>query len=207
MGRGSRVHAVVPGDLAGLLPGCQGHPELEYALHDPAAGWARAAMAQWGLCGVAMHDEQDAPVAQALVCPGLNLPPEHPLVHWSKLPDAAYLLALVTHTDDDEAAHAQVRLLVQGLARHLHGQVDTLEAVGRHAAPSCLEPPVGWLTAAGFQPVDEFRADGCQRLRLDLGTTVRWRPDLARAWHLLGGLVPRPVPPAEPTGRQGRTQQ
>ncbi|MEL4504834.1 hypothetical protein AAEX63_08350 [Luteococcus sp. H138] len=204
MGRGMRVRAVVPADLTGLLPGCQEHPRLERELHDPAATWARASMAHWGVCGVAVYDEEELPVAQALICPGLNLPSTHPLVQWSKLPDAAYLLALVTRGADDDSGPARVKLLVQGLARHLHGQVETLEAVGRHSAPTCLEPPVGWLTHAGFQPVDEFRADGCQRLRLNLAGTVRWRPELSRAWNLLAGLVPRPVPPAEPTGRQGR---
>lgn len=207
MGRGTRVRAVVSADLRGLLPSCEDHPQLERALHDPAAAWARASMAQWGLCGVVVQDDEDLPVAQALICPGLNLPVNHPLVQWSKLPDAAYLLASVTRAPDDETARSQMKLLVQGLARHLHGQVATLEAVGRHTAPTCLEPPVEWLTHAGFQPVEEFRADGCQRLRLNLANTVRWRPELSRAWSLLSGLVPRPVPPAEPTGRQGRGPQ
>ena len=199
MGRGMRARVVVPADLRGLdqLSGCAGSQAW---MTDPQAAWARAAMTSWGLCGVVLAADGQEPQAVALVCPGLNIPSGHPLEQWSKLPDAAYLLAVgvgAGATPGDEAG--RLRHLVQGLAHHLQGQVQTLEAVGRTDPQPCA-PGRQALEAAGFVPVQEFRVGECQRMRLDLSTTLRWRrPELNRAWGLLAGLVPRPVPPVEPT--------
>lgn len=201
MGRGTRARVVVPGDLRGLedLSGCAGSQPW---MTDPQAAWARAAMASWGMCGVALAADGQSPQAVALVCPGLNIPAGHPLEQWSKLPDAAYLLAVDVGADGGPEQEAgRLRHLVQGLAHHLQGQVQTLEAVGRTEPQPCA-PGRKSLEAAGFFPVQEFRVGDCQRMRLDLSTTLRWRrPQLNRAWDLLAGLVPRPVPPVEPTGR------
>lgn len=201
MGRGTRVRVVVPGDLRGLvsLSGCRG---FQPWMTDAEAAWARGAMAAWGLCGVALAPEDEAPQAVALVCPGLNIPSGHPLEQWSKLPGAAYLLAVDLGAEPlAEQEAARLRHLVQGLAHHLQGRVQTVEAVGRREPQPC-SPRRDALAAAGFEPVQEYRVGDCQRMRLDLGTTLRWkRPELHRAWDLLAGLVPRPVPPVEPTGR------
>ncbi|WP_420176338.1 hypothetical protein [Luteococcus sp. OSA5] len=207
MRRNPRVHLVVPGDLPRLLPTCQGHGNLDGLLQDPSASWARAAMDQWGLCGAALLDDQAQPCAQMMICPGLQLPTGHPLVNWSKTPEAAYLLALVTTPASDPRPTAEdprVKVLVQALARQLSGQVATVEAAARRESGTCLEPPSAWLAAAGFTVVPEARADGRVRMRLDLESTVRWRPGLGRARALLEGLVPRPLPPVEPTGRDGQ---
>lgn len=57
--------------------------------------------------------------------------------------------------------------------------------------------PTGWLEAVGFVVVRDHPAT--PRLRMDLQSTVRWRPDLAAAWSRLTGLVSQTVPP-EPAG-------
>ncbi|MGO4958454.1 hypothetical protein ACTQ49_14510 [Luteococcus sp. Sow4_B9] len=206
MARSGRLRVVLPGDLPALLPTCDAHGELDALLQDPGATWARAAMDQWGLCGVVLVNDDSSPEAQLLVCPGLQLPPDHPLVHWSRLPDAAYLLALVTEPDDADnrgLPQARTRLLVQALSRRLAGDVATVEAAASLRGGTCLEPPMDWLAGAGFTGVPEPRADGRVRMRLSLESTSRWIPDLHRAKDLLQGLLPRPVPPVEPTGRDG----
>lgn len=199
--RGPRVRPMVPGDLVAHSPVCAAHPGLDELLHDRDAPWARAAQDQWGLCGVMLLDDAE-PVAELLVCAGLHLPVGHPLEQWSKLPQAAYLLALGV---DDRAGDpaAAVRLLVQGVAKRLHGQVSTVEAVGRTSRASCLEPPLEWLAGAGFRELSEGGRDGCHRMRLELDQTIPWRGQLGRAREVLTSLVPRPVSPAEPTGREG----
>ncbi len=194
-----RVRAMVPGDLVGLKPVCPAHGGLDETLGDPASTWARAAQDRWGLCGVLVC-EGDLPVAGALVCPALNLPAGHPLERWARRSDVAYLLALTCA--DPEQGGGGTRLLVQGLSRHLQGQVAAVEAVGQELGSSCLVPPVSWLMGAGFHPVeDEQREAGQQLLRLDVDAGVQWLARLDRAWGVLSGLVTRPVRPAEPTGR------
>ncbi|GAA1397570.1 hypothetical protein [Luteococcus peritonei] len=207
MGRTRRVRPMVPQDLT-VGPGtCRGHGGLDPLLHDPQALWARSAQDQWGLCGIAVLDEHDEVLAQLMVCPVLQLPAGHPLEHWSKTPDSACLLALVTTRAEGERPEHLVKLMVQHLARRLVGQAGSVVALGLTQGGSCLQPPAAWLEEAGFQRVEEHRVDGCRRLELRLDATARWQPDLNRAWQLLAGLVPRPLPPAEPTGREaGRSR-
>jgi len=188
---------------------------LARELADPDALWARAALERWGLCGVALsgaasdtaaqeeqdeHDGQRERVWAALVSPALQLPSRHPLARWARTPGAAHLVALEVPAGD--AQQASTRHLVQGLCRHLHSQVDTIEAVGSLRRPSAVAPPVELLLEVGFAPVDEQRGPDQIRLRLDLGQVVRWRPpEVQSALRRLAGLVPHPVAPPEPTGR------
>lgn len=204
MGRTRRVRAVLPHDLREGPGTCRGHGRLDDLLRDPGAAWARAAQDAWGLCGIALADEHDQPVAQLLVCPVLQLPAEHPLERWSKTPDSACVLAL--ELPEPHAKHPEhlVRTMVQHLARRLSGQAGSVVALGLDEGGTCLQPHREWLEAAGFHDVEENRQGGCRRLELPLDGMVRWQPDLNRAWQLLAGLVPRPLPPAEPTGRGTR---
>jgi hypothetical protein len=68
--------------------------------------------------------------------------------------------------------------------------VRALEAVATYRrGPSCLLP-VAWLEHVGFTVVRPHPVT--PRLRMDLETTVRWRPDLGAAWSRLTGLVAQP---------------
>lgn len=202
MGRTRRVQDLAPADLAGLT-GPVRRDELGRLLADPHAAWARSAQEQWGMCGVALLDEDDQTLAHLLVCPGLQLPSGHPLAQWSRTPDGACLLALAV-ADELPRPEATVRHLVQRVSRRLVGQASGISAVGCDGAkdaPDCLEPPTGWLAQAGFAPVEGRQLGGGRRMELPLDSSLRWQPDLNRAWQLLAGLVPRPLPPTEPTGR------
>jgi hypothetical protein len=54
--------------------------------------------------------------------------------------------------------------------------------------------PAAWLETVGFVVVRPHPVT--PRLRMDLQTTQRWRPDLGAAWSRLTGLVAQPA--AEP---------
>lgn len=136
---------------------------------DPQQPWARAAMDQWGLCGGQVLDEECATVT-ALVCPGLQVPPSHPLQHWSKAPAGAHLLAL--HLVSLQDAEAATRLVVQYLVRRLAGHVDTLEALATTGEPDVLRPRDQWLCGAGFVVIDERPGSSEVRMRLEVGRAV-----------------------------------
>jgi GNAT superfamily N-acetyltransferase len=90
------------------------------------------------------------------------------------------------------------RQLVQSAAALVSRRdIRALEAVGtEHEGPSCMLP-ASWLESVGFTVVRPHPIT--PRLRMDLQSTVRWRPDLGAAWQRLTGLVPQSVPP-EPAG-------
>lgn len=95
----------------------------------------------------------------------------------------------------EERGHGLGRQLVQSAAAELSKRdVVACEAVGHP------QLPVGFLLAVGFRIVRPHPV--APRLRLDLNTTVRWRPDLAAAWQRIAGLVPTTLPPrpAQPAG-------
>lgn len=195
--RGSRVRAVLPSDLPALGSLCLGDGPVHDVLRDPTAAWARAAQDRWGLCGVAVVEE-DSPGAVLLVCPAPNVPDGHPLGCWSRPPSGAYLVAL--GCDEAGRGEQRSRWMVQALARHLQGRAATLEAVGGAPHADCLTPPTAWLESCGFTRVDEAPRHGLVRVQLDLDRTV-WRPRLDRAWDALCGLVPRPLTGPEPSNR------
>lgn len=159
--------------------------------------WARAAADQWGLCGV-VFVHGDEVVAHALVSPTLHLPSDHPLAAWSRTPESAALLEL--HTTDrapDDAA----KVLVQSLAARLHGRVGGLEAAGTLGEPSCHQLSCEWLQGVGFQPVPGAGNRFGRRMRLDLSSTIVWRPGLRGTWRAVKAMLERPLGP-EPTGRR-----
>ena len=90
--------------------------------------------------------------------------------------------------------------LVRGLAGRLRPRRRRgIEAAagpwgGLSPVSSCARPPSRWLEAVGFELV---RDPVCwPRWRLDLASTVMWRPALGRAWQLVSGLA-RPAPGPE----------
>jgi len=86
------------------------------------------------------------------------------------------------------------RQLVQSAAAlAARRDIRALEAVGTYRdGPSCMLP-AAWLESVGFAVVRPHPLT--PRLRMDLQSTVRWRPDLGAAWHRLTALVPQSTPP------------
>ena len=150
------------------------------------AGLDRAAaveaVARWGFCGVLMG-AADRPVGVL----GLG-----PLAE----PDGKISAALLTGiwVAPADRGHGLGRQLVQAAAAELiRRDVFVVEAVGQSEAL-----PTGFLRAVGFRVVQPNPI--APRLRMDLTTTVRRRPDLVAAWHRLAGLVPATIPPPQPAG-------
>lgn len=189
---GRRVRTLHPDALA-RLSSC-GAPGSVPRAGDQA--WACAAAEQWGMCGLALV-HNDHVVAHALVCPTLNLPPDHPLARWSRSPESAALIEL--HRTDWAPDDAE-KVLVQSLAARLEGRVGGLEAAGALGRPNCHQPTCTWLEEVGFLPVPGAASPTGRRMRLDLASTVIWRPGLRGAWRAVHTLVERPLG-AEPTGR------
>ena len=94
------------------------------------------------------------------------------------------------------------RSLVQSAAALLvRRDIRALEAIGTyHDGPSCMVP-AGWLSV-GFALVRPHPVT--PRFRMNLQTTVRWRPDLGAAWHRLRSG--RPTNPAG-TGHPSPTKR
>lgn len=164
-------------------------------------GWALAAEQRWGLCGVAVR-ENDRVVASLVMTPALNLPDDHVLAHRSRTPSSAVLVGL--HVASEFRGAGMAKLLVRSAAARLVNRADCLEAAGAAVSVSCQIAPAGWLRAVGFQLcTDEVLLPfAAQRYRLDLASTVRWQPDMSRAWGFLTGLTSRPVSPPG-TSREG----
>ena len=158
------------------------------------AEWAEAVTARWGHCGVVATGERGLlgylTMAPAGYVPRLGAFATTPV-------DAEAAVVLSVRVVEDQRGQGIGRQLVQtaaGLAARR--DIRALEAVGTyHDAPSCMIPAT-WLEAVGFAVVRPHPVT--PRLRMDLQTTVRWRPDLGAAWSRLTGLVAQPVQP-EPT--------
>ncbi len=177
--QGSRL--LTPADVSRLpLP-----DEAASLLKHPS--WARAAMAEWGLCGIGCVTGEVV-TGYLLVSPALHLPREHPLSLGANA-DAAALLAVV----DDGCGHR----LVPALAAKLigHRTITAIDAAAS-AEGTALAPTPAWLDASGFQPIDGDPG----RYRLELRATRSWLPDLASVWERLRDTV-RPARPPEPVGR------
>lgn len=164
--------------------------------------WAEAITRHWGYCGV-VAVQDDVLVGYLTLAPARYVPRLGAFATTPVGPDAAVLVS--GQVLPEHRGHGIGRQLVQAAAGLVaRRDLRALEAVGTYQqGPSCLLP-VGWLEAVGFTVV---RAHPTRpRLRMDLQTTVRWRPDLGAAWHRLTGLVAQPAPP-EPAAyaqRKGR---
>ncbi len=158
---------------------------LEAAIRADAA----AAERTWGLCGVLACQDQQL-IGMLVLGPAGAKPADRAAAARLSRMTAAWV-------DTGRRGAGLGRQLVQSAAAELtRRNLCALEAI---AHPRRM--PVEWLLAVGFRTVQPHPL--APRLRMDLTTTVRWRPDLAAAWHRIAGLVPAPLPPA----RQARSAQ
>ncbi len=206
-----RLRPMTAADLPSLPEPCARCTFWESTLGDLAAPadhldrprvkseWAQAVTQRWGYCGViALHDEQ--PIGHLTVAPAPYVPR---LGAFSTTPvgaDAAVVMS--AHVLPEFRGKGIGRQMVQSAAALVaRRDIRALEAVGTyHDSPSCMLP-TAWLEAVGFQVVRPHPIT--PRLRMDLQTTARWRPDLGAAWNRLTDLVTQPPSP-EPASYQRR---
>lgn len=166
---------------------------------DPSPAWARSAMERFGSCGVSAVDNDEV-VGWVLYCPALVVPTHHQLGRGPRLVDSAMLLGVAVQ--ESHRGQGIGRQLLQTAAGRMVGGAACVDALGAAVPLSCEVAPMHWLTRVGFEPVDSAASGpGPVRMRLDLGSTLRWRPDLRSAFDLLTGWVPRPGVAQEPAGR------
>lgn len=191
------VRVLQAGDLA-ILPLADVDPSITDHLR-PGANWALEADRAWGCCGVAATREGRI-VGFALISPALFLPREHPAAKGPQSAAAAVLLAVWVEPESRRAGVG--RQLIQHLAARTYGKHDTeaIEAVGSRSAVTTSAPPVSWLLAVGFQPLDARTTR--PRYRLELSSAVPWL-DLRAAWRRVIAWVPHPIAPPEPAGGAG----
>ena len=201
-----RFRPLTAADLSTLPEPCGGCTFWEAGLTDLAtssdsrrpaatkASWAEAVTAHWGYCGVGAYQD-DALVGHLTMAPALHVPRLAAFATTPVSPDAAELMSV--RVAEEHRGHGVGRHLVQTAAGLLvRRDIRALEAVGTyHDGPSCMLP-ASWLEAIGFAVVRPHPVT--PRLRMDLQTTLRWRP-LEAAWSRLTGLVGAPAAPEPAT--------
>lgn len=214
MGRSGRVRPLLERDLARLPLTCPRCVLGSSSLVDADSGWASAAVDRFGLCGVVAVIDHHA-VGYLLLSPALNVPATHPIAHGARTPDSAVVMSV--RVLEDHRGSGVGKHLVQSAAARLLRQANCLEAIGTSGNPSCQTPPLNWLESVGFVPCDDpvgtpaglgpptRRLPGGiaapVRMRLDLSSTVTWRPDLQWAKSWVGGWAGRPAQPEHPRSR------
>ena len=175
---GGTIRRIRPMTEVDLVP-AEDRPGLAVADHAAAV----EAVARWGFCGVVM-----GPVEQPIGILGVV-----PLADAEGKGASSALLSGIWVNPDDRG-HGLGRQLVQAVAAELiRREVAVVEAVGQSEVL-----PTGFLRSVGFRVIQANPI--APRLRMDLATTVRRRPDLVAAWHRLAGLVPASIPPPQPAG-------
>jgi GNAT superfamily N-acetyltransferase len=198
-----RIRPLTATDLASLPDPCARCTFWESSLSDLATSsdhrdgartkleWAEAVTARWGHCGVMAVNDGEVigflTLAPAALVRRLAAFPTTPVSQ-----DAAVLMSL--RVVEEFRGKGIGRQLVQSAAALVaRRDIRALEAVGTYReGPSCMVS-APWLQSVGFTVVRDHPIT--PRLRMDLQTTVRWRPDLTAAWQRLSGLVPQRVPP------------
>lgn len=181
--------------------------DLDQLPADPElpARTAAEAVDSWGLCGVV--SQQDRQVTGFVVLVPSPLAPA--VDGWTLFrPDPRTAALTAAWVQPSLRGHGLGRQLVQNAAGEAarRGAI-ALEAVGhpgsaRSGSAAAERPdriPQAFLEAVGFRVVQPHPLE--PRLRMDVSTTARWRPDLAAAWERLTGLVVKPIP-AQPAGFQ-----
>jgi GNAT superfamily N-acetyltransferase len=153
--------------------------------------WAEAVTARWGHCGV-MAVNDGAIVGFLTMAPAGFVPRLGAFATTPTSQDAAVVMSVrVVEEFQGKGIGRQLVQAAAGLV--VRRDIRALEAVGTYReGPSCMMS-AGWLEAVGFGVVRPHPVT--PRLRLDLQSTVRWRPDLGAAWQRLTGLVPQGVEP------------
>ena len=157
--------------------------------------WAEAVTDRWGFCGV-MAVNDGSPIGFLTMAPATYVPRLAAFPTTPVSQDAVVVMS-VRVLEEFQGKGVGRQLVQSAAALVARRDIRALEAVGTYReGPSCMIP-ASWLQAVGFTVVR--RHPVTPRLRMDLQTTVRWKPDLGAAWHRLTGLVPAPVAP-EPAG-------
>jgi GNAT superfamily N-acetyltransferase len=163
------------------------HTDREQTKRD----WAAAVTSRWGYCGVMAVSDKEV-IGFLTMAPAGYVPRLGAFASTPTSQDAAVVMSVRVV---EEFQHKGIgRQLVQsaaGLAARR--DIRALEAVGTYRdGPSCMLP-ASWLQSVGFAVVRPHPLT--PRLRMDLQSTLRWKPDLGAAWQRLAGLVPQTVPP------------
>lgn len=201
-----RFRPMTATDVAELAEPCRSCAFWEASLADLAtsadqrrmgtkADWAEAVTDHWGYCGVAAYNDHEL-IGHLTMAPAMYVPRLAAFATTPVSPDAAVLMSV--QVAEEHRGHGVGRHLVQTAAALLaRRDIRALEAVGTyHDGPSCMLP-AAWLQGVGFAVVRPHPTT--PRLRMDLQTTLRWKPDLGAAWSRLTGLVTQPAMP-EPAG-------
>ena len=153
--------------------------------------WAEAVSARWGYCGVMAVNDGEV-IGHLTMAPALYVPRLGAFATTPVSSDAAVLMTV--HVVEEMRGRGIGRQLVQSAAGLLvRRDIRALEAVGTEQQEASCMLPTSWLQAVGFSVVRPHPVT--PRLRMDLQSTVRWRPDLGAAWNRLTGLVTQPAAP------------
>ena len=201
-----RFRPMTAADLAALPEPCSRCTFWETGLADLATSsdgrgaatkqeWAEAVTRHWGYCGVGAYNDAEL-IGHLTLAPAMFVPRLGAFATTPVSPDAAVLMSVVVA--EEHRGHGVGRHLVQSAAALVaRRDIRALEAVGTYRdGPSCMLP-VGWLETVGFAVVRPHPVT--PRLRMDLQTAQRWRPDLGAAWSRLTGLVAQPAAPEPAT--------
>ncbi len=165
--------------------------------------WAEAVTRHWGYCGVLAYQD-DAVIGHLSLAPAMYVPRLGAFATTPVSADAAVIMS--AQVVEEFRGRGIGRQLMQSAASLVaRRDIRALEAIGTYTdGPSCMLP-TGWLEAVGFQVVRPHPIT--PRLRMNLQTTVRWRPDLGAAWNRLTGLVAQPGGAPEPAAYAHRTSR